>query len=172
MNENTKWEFIENEIWILTFGGAFQRSKSYEDDTPEDKKTKFREAIKQYIRDIVEKYYRNGIDEKQHMKNIEELCNWASREYGKILNGGRLRIGVGQKILNLYLKYLWCLNKFASPPHCPIDRRIIIKIDNKSAVNWTELDNISVYEDLIKKAKKKANPKSLAEWELDEWGRK
>lgn len=141
MTKDIKWEFIENEIWILTFGGALQRSKSYKKDTSNDKKEEFRNAVKEYVRGLVEKYYRNVIDEKQHVRNIKELCNWASREYRDILNNGKLRIGVGQKILNLYLKYLWCLNKVALPPHCPIDRGIVSSI--KFQINWTELDNLS-----------------------------
>ncbi|GAG80144.1 unnamed protein product, partial [marine sediment metagenome] len=149
-----------------------QRSKSYKEDASDDKKEEFRNAVKKYVRGLVEKYYCNGVDEKQHVKNIEELCNWASREYGDILNDGRLRIGVGQKILNLYLKYLWCLNKVALPPHCPIDRGIASIIDNKSSINWTKLDDISDYKNLIEKAKKKTNSKSLAEWELETYSRK
>ena len=161
MTKNTEWEFIENEIWILTFGGALQRSKSYKKDASGDKKEEFRNAVKKYVRGLVEKYYRNELGEKQHMRNIEELCNWASREYGDILKDGRLRIGIGQKILNLYLKYLWCLNKVTLPPHCPIDRRIASSIDNKSSVNWTELDDLSVYENLIEKKPRKTSEEVL-----------
>jgi len=166
MTKNTKWEFIEKEIWIMTFGGAFQRANVYKEDASDRKRKNFRDEVKEYVCDLVEKYYSKVIDEEQHVRNIEELCDWASRKHGDILENGRLRIGVGQKIFNLYLKYLWCLNEIETPPHCPIDRTIVSIISKKS-IKWTTLDDIDEYKNLIEKAKKKANSKSLAEWELE-----
>ncbi|SDJ63273.1 hypothetical protein SAMN05216338_105731 [Bradyrhizobium sp. Rc2d] len=32
---------------------------------------------------------------------------------------------VAQKVLNLLLKYYWCLARIPEPPYCPIDRIII-----------------------------------------------
>ncbi len=173
MTENTGLEkykkyFIENEIWGMVLLGAFQRSKIYKNGIQEKDKKEFKSELNKYIQNLVEKYYINGTDEGQHVKNIEDLCRWASDNYGKkILKDGRLRIGTGQKILNLYLKYLWCLNKVALPPHCPLDRSIIKEVDSKSETNWTELDDIDEYKKIIRAVKKKANPKSLSEWELE-----
>jgi hypothetical protein len=48
------------------------------------------------------------------------------------------KYGVAQKLLNLFLKYLWCLGTIAEPPHCPVDRIIIGKTCYKDK-NWTEI---------------------------------
>jgi hypothetical protein len=50
-----------------------------------------------------------------------------------------LNRGIAQKLLNLYLKYLWCVGYIVEPPHCPIDRIIIGKTSFRDRLNWTEM---------------------------------
>jgi len=169
MSENKKWEFIENELWLMTFGGAFQRSKIYKKGITEGERRDFRNAVKLYVRNnIVGKNYDTGMDEEQHLRNIIKICEWSSKKYGHILYEGKLRVGTAQKILNLYLKYLWCLDKIDTPPHCPLDNKIISMIDSKSSIKWTELDDISKYKKLIEKI----DSRSIADWELENYLRK
>ncbi len=59
-------------------------------------------------------------------------------EFKDILFGNGFRVGIAQKALNLYLKYLWCLGKITEPPHCPFDSIIISEI--KCNIKWTEMD--------------------------------
>ena len=40
-----------------------------------------------------------------------------------------MNLGIVQKIFNLYLKYLWCLEKIKTPPHFPVDRIIQGKLN-------------------------------------------
>jgi len=165
-------KFIDEEIWILTFGGAFQRAEIYKKDNlseteREKMRAQFREKIKEYVRKEVAPQYKNIVDENQHIRNIENFTKW-SKEFSSILNGGYLKIGVSQKLINLYLKYLWSLNIIKTPPHCPFDRIIITKLGYYNPPSWTKLDNIFQYKEFVTKAKKKAEEKnlSIAEWEL------
>jgi hypothetical protein len=165
-------KFIDEEIWILTFGGAFQRAEIYKKDdlkeTEREKiRTKFREEIKNYIRQEVAPQYKNIIDDNTHIQNIVNFTEW-SKNFASILNDGYLKIGVSQKLINLYLKYLWSLNKIQTPPHCPFDRIIITKLGYASPPSWTKLDNIELYKEFVQKAKQKAEiqKSSIAEWEL------
>jgi hypothetical protein len=83
-----------------------------------------------------------------------------------VLENRRFRIGSAQKALNLYLKYLWCLGKICSPPHCPFDRQIIASLPNYTGPSWTKLVREEDYRALVEAAKAKAQDSSLAAWEL------
>lgn len=117
--------------------------------------------------------YNKPIDEETHFKHIENLATELTNKYGDYLKGGKFRIGIAQKALNLYLKYLWCAGFTPMPPHCPFDRIIIDAIKEKNwkpqETNWTEMDNIDTYKKCVEAAKKAANGKPIAEWELEIW---
>jgi len=91
-----------------------------------------------------------------------------------ILAGGRLRIGIAQKVVNLYLKYLWTMGWIEEPPHCPFDGIIIEKLKAELSFSgcfedyaWTKLDCMKKYGTLVAVANDKAKNagQSLAEWE-------
>lgn len=71
---------------------------------------KLREALRLWLTDI-ELQYCEAVAEEHHIKNIVSLSEKLSKEHAGALVNGRFRIGVAQKALNLYLKYLWCLGK-------------------------------------------------------------
>lgn len=171
-------KFIDEEIWILTFGGAFQRAEIYKKDNlsnaeREKTRTLFRDKIKQYIKDEITPQYEKIIDENKHIQNIEKFSEWSKR-FSLILNGGYLNIGVSQKLINLYLKYLWSLNLIKTPPHCPFDRIIITKLGYTNPPSWTKLDDIHQYKEFVLKAREKAKKEnlSIAEWELNVFQRR
>jgi len=165
--------YLENELWILTFGGAFQRASVYCDGVPDHAKVQFREALKEKVRHLVgERYCGGRVASEDHIRTIEEISAWASEEYGELLADNRLRIGVAQKLLNLYLKYLWCWGKIPEPPHCPFDRTIIDKLSFPKEITWTTMDSVRDYRTLVEAAKRAAGDHlSLAEWELREFRR-
>ena len=117
---------------------------------------------------------------------IEELRNSVKSTRGRKLNGGRLKFGRAQKLLNMYLKYMWCANK-TSPPHCPFDNIIISRLvsemafgergsmarlqkqkGHKNVRHWTKSDNPDDYRAWLAAARRVAEGKyrSLSEWEL------
>lgn len=167
--------FINEEIWILTFGGAFQRSGVYGDIGTEDpRRMIFRDDIKHYVEEVILPQYQNSlIDEDTHIKNILKFSEW-SKEHSKIINGGYLKMGISQKLINLYLKYQWCLGNIQQPPHCPFDRIIIQKLGYNPIPSWTKLDSEKEYREFVSKAKKIADMsnKSIAEWELSVFQRR
>lgn len=172
------WKFIENEIWVLTFGAISRGSKLYKGNPSDKQKNKLRKTIKNYVRERVEDY-RNSITKEKHLRNIKELCE-TSRQHRDILENDRLSIGRGQKLLNLYLKYLWCLDEIPEPPHCPLDRDFLQNKLNIKA-SWTKLDKLykdedkdgKSYQELIEKAREKAREEgcSVAKLELKWWNR-
>jgi hypothetical protein len=113
---------------------------------------------------------------ERHKENINQLANDLTAEFGNILCKGKFRIGIAQKALNLYLKYLWCMDQAALPPNCPFDSGIIGKLpltpQQKRELEWTRLDRMDGYQALVeageKKIKETGDP-SMAEWELRQW---
>lgn len=162
-----KNEFIHNEVWTLTFGGAFQRASVYQDDKIGDEaKNSFKAGLRKHIEGLIPEYM-DAVDEARHLENIHSVGR-ASQRHAYILNHGRLNFGVSQKLLNLYLKYRWCLGHIHEPPHFPLDRRIqeILSIPVKS---WTQLDDQAEYLKIVRQVRKKAEAAnmSLAEYELN-----
>ena len=160
--------FLREEFLTLTINGALARSYTYLKSTPDKHKENFHEELRRELKKIAAKYT-TAVAEQTHLSNIQELANYLSSKYSRFLVGGRFRIGIAQKALNLYLKYLWCLELIPLPPHCPFDKRIIDQLPGCSDLNWTSIDTINDYMRLVRAAKSRAAPKSLSEWELRAW---
>ena len=96
----------------------------------------------------------------------------------KIFNSNNFRFNIGhsQKLINILLKYYWCLGWLKNePPHCPLDRIVLSKAQIKSegkTPSWTKMDSIEDYKKYIKEIKKIADPKSIAIWELEIFNRR
>jgi hypothetical protein len=109
--------------------------------------------------------------EDDHVQNIENLAAQLTAEFSSDLWENRFRIGISQKLLNLYLKYQWTLERIPEPWHCPFDSNIIGRLDTIPKPNWKCLDAIVDYKGLVANAKRVAlkHDLSLAMWELREW---
>lgn len=167
-----KEKFLNNEIWTLTFAAAFQRANVYNPkiEISNDDKKKFKERIRKFIEELAKSHYHETItDDNLHIKNIKEISSVSA---DKILKGGKLRFGVSQKLLNLYLKYSWCLNKIAAPPHFPVDRRIQDTL-GLTAIAWTQMENEEEYMNIINYVRQIVKPnQSIAEYELEHFERR
>jgi hypothetical protein len=178
---NRKEEFLIGEILQFSLGAGFQtRNESfpiYNYNTIElNQAKKLRNDIKEFLLNYLSDY--KLLREDGHVQKIVDLSDFISEKYGKILYQNRFRIGISQKITNLFLKYLWTINKINMPFHCPIDNIIKIKIEKivkeKSFTDWTEMDDINEYLDYIEVLKliSKESKLTIAEWELYNWKRR
>jgi hypothetical protein len=158
-----KKTFLNNEIWILTFGGAFQRANVYSENYPEKIRTAFRKALRKEVEKLVLENYQVEVLEEDHILNIKSIV--AFSEKLKVENATiPINFGVAQKMLNLYLKYLWCLEELKyAPPHFPVDRVIQIELNkvarkhNEETQNiepWTQFNDASKYLSVINFAKR------------------
>src|SRR5690606_21787481 len=115
-------KFLNDEIWILTFGGGFQRANIYKEKIPTLSRKKYREELRTHIEGLVKKHYQKGITENIHIENIQSIVDF-SRKCNIDGYTVPLNFGVAQKLLNLYLKYLWCSGQLQiTPLHFPVDR--------------------------------------------------
>lgn len=166
MEEHQK-QFLKDEFFNCTIRGAFQRGDVYNDTAGDTEKENLREALRSSLERLIPRYCA-GVCEGDHIQNIVDLSNELSKRHAGLLNNKRFRIGTAQKALNLYLKYLWCAGIVPEPPNCPFDANIIGKLNlpSDSCRNWTQLDTIDDYKNLLTAAKAKAGSTSLAVWEL------
>src|SRR5271157_2498577 len=110
-----KWRFIEHEVMALAIQGAFHRANVYDPTAlDESKREELRHRLASLLRDFASQYV-SPVTEEQHKINITKIADDLSSEFSGrgILYKDRFRIGIVQKALNPYLKYLWCLDKVA-----------------------------------------------------------
>jgi hypothetical protein len=163
-----KVDGISNEEEALTWAidSAVQRNKVYENSGDDERREEFRARWKELLLREAEGYRKpaQAITDKQHCEAISNIAKELSKDFGKVLNEKHLRFGTSAKAFNLFLKYLWALNKAVMPPHCPIDRVVLtaVGIDD----SWTQCDSASKYMDWINEIRKRL---TLAEWENEVW---
>jgi hypothetical protein len=163
--------FLMEQLWSNTFAASFQRAYVYNGEPKDIEKLALKEALRNRIEAISKDEYSNvsrQVSDSQHILNIQSVIK-TSRKFGAILNGEEIKFGVAQKLLNLYLKYVWLMFDKPTSSHFPVDRmiQVALGIKEKDIVSWTiDLDEKS-YMNIIKIARNKLNPnESLAEFEL------
>ena len=165
--------FLIGEIFSCTISASFSRNRVYYNDSVTDnEKIEFKDSIKRWLDELVNKYNnRECISSENIIENINSFANDLSNKHGNILDGNRFRIGTAQKLINVYLKYLWVIREIDEPPLCPLDGVVLNKLDEVD--NWTELDDLDRYKELIQIAQNKAKEEGfgshIARWELKVW---
>lgn len=170
MDAAAKRKYLNAEVFSMTLAATAQRSHMYSPGLSEKDRRPFQKSLRAALESLAETYSAK-VTEQQHVRNITRLANRLSRKHPALLNDRRMKIGHAQKALNLYLKYMWCLDKLPMPPHCPLDSIILKRIPGFTQVHWTQLDSPERYERIISAAKAKAKQRRLplAIWELHEY---
>jgi hypothetical protein len=173
---NDKLKFVKNELWIMAWAGSVQRAKLYKENTDSSSidVSRFRENVIKFITDNLIPQYSEGSSEEQHYDNIQRLIDYANDVDPGILNDVGYKYGVAQKLLNLALKYNWCLGLINDPPHCPVDRIIISKTKYNGKINWTQIIEKTEYQKVIEEIKVLAakSQLSIPTWELTIFNRR
>ena len=177
---NKPQKFLCSEFWILSWKASMPRPhKLYKSTAKYSEKNKFKKDLIRHCKENILSQYTNGkiVKGEQHCNNIKKLKEYANNKspYKHIIRKSYYNIGVAQKLLNLQLKYLWCMGKIKTPPHCPVDRIILERTKLKGKCNWTEIDSIPRYEKAIKAITEQATKdgcKSIADWELCKYRRR
>ncbi len=164
-----KIDFIKHEVFILTIMGAFQHNKIYGENVNVANKIKFRKSL-ELLLNIKAEAYKKMVSESNHLMHLDELKSSLELAHKDILLDEFISFGTVQKILNLYLKYLWSIDLIVEPPHCPIDSIILNRL-NDFTTRWTKM-NKNVYINTIEKIKLISEKRSIAEWELLEFSRR
>lgn len=178
-----KNKFLEYEFIAFSLReGLPTRNKDFpiydQDNCSLDLARELRGDIKSFLLQYHEELLTVLISEEQHKQKLLSLCEVLSSKYSSVLFEGRFRLGVVQKIVNLFLKYLWTSNSISRPHHCPFDgivKTMLAKyISDAELVNWTELTTLEEYEQYVVAASLAAKEfnTSIPEWELKSWKRR
>ena len=165
-----KQNFLRSEFWILSWNASVQRALKYRKKN-EVERAAFREYIISYCNNRILPKYEKDQSESDHINNIVELYEHASSYPDQELLLKPYNLGVSQKLLNLQLKYLWCVGAVETPPHCPVDRIILNHTKLKNKMNWTQITTIADYMKAIDAIKEVAGDKEIALWELESYDR-
>jgi len=173
---NPQQKFIYSEVAILAWGASVQRAKLYNPAIPPEKRESdtFRTSVLTFIETSLLSKYKAKCSEADHVANIQSLVDFGTTKGGSLLGPDGYKFGVAQKLLNLLLKYLWCLGHVAEPPHCPVDRIVLAKTALRDKLNWTEIKTAAKYNDAITAIRvvAKAAGLSLPQWELQFYSRR
>lgn len=148
--------------------GLTRGTPVYKPNISKPKKDTVRDAIKEKLCKYATSFYMERVVEhEEHISTIKRFAREISEAYSDNLLNGKLVFGRAQKLLNLYLKYLWCADIMKyEPPHCPVDSIISNEVDGH--YTWTTSDIEKEYRDIVKLIKQKAEAEelSMAVWEL------
>lgn len=169
-----KGAFITSEFWILSWNASVQRANIYAVPDVSNTRKKFRDSVIDYAETKLISEYYDPVTESRHLQSILSLSDYGTQSGHCMLGSDGYRIGIAQKLLNLQLKYLWCLSLIPEPPHCPIDRIILGKTALKDSMKWTKISTIEEYQRAIDAVRPLAESLglSIAEWELQVYDRR
>jgi len=172
-----KTEYLVSELWILAWNASVQRAEIFKEGAWKNERErigKFKQQVIDYLKKKIVPQYRETVEEHKHCENIRNLINCANTIDPSLLREAEYKYGVAQKLLNLALKYYWCLGHIKEPPHCPIDKIVIDRTTCKGSLSWTKMRTEKEYLKVISAIRAEAEKKncSIAQWELDNYERR
>jgi len=166
--------FIHNIYLRNALNAAVSRGRVYAANSMPPAKIAFRDECKQLLTALGIRYYAWEWDLPRFCQEIVDFSNTISRSHNAVLAGGRLRVGTAQKMISLYLKYLWLSGDPSKKPiGAVLDRPILQACGYPNPPDWTKLDDIDVYKEIQDAISKKAASEgfgSPAVWEAEKWG--
>lgn len=133
------------------------------------------ENVKSPFKSFLLKRIMNLWTDKRELSKEEMLAEIISlkldseKDYRDILYKGEFRLGIGQKLICLFAKFLWVSGQLTIPPPLiPYDSVVKKLLNDDTLTDWTVLDCRTEYEKITNRIEEvsKNNP---AEWELINW---
>lgn len=165
MEQHEKRIYLQREAFEAAMVAITHRTGLYLPDVGETKRRQFQEELRARLEALAVTYEQN-VSEHAHETHIEDIVASFSRNHGHWFTEGQFRWSLAQKVLNLYLKHLWCLGWIGMPPHCPIDNLVMAQVDADRRQRWMRIDNRGVYRSIVEALKTESKGVPLALWEL------
>lgn len=167
-------QFLRYSYAVDSIAAAFRtrnkKGKIYQEGVGEKDKSHFKKYLLHYVMNLW--LAERELTKDEMLAAIERLSEVLSSKYGDIPVKGRFRIGISQKVICVYAKFLWVSGMLKSPPSLiPYDGIIKDAIGISVLPNWTELDSMDEYLSIIEDIERVSagNP---AQWELENWNDK
>ena len=165
-------EFIHSMVLRNSVNAALQRSKVYT-DAPSLVRKDFQNAAKTWLRSFGERYDYSATSPEKWCFEIEELSHNLSGSFRKHLRGQSVKSGVNQKMISLWLKYLWLLGDCSKKPlFSVLDRRILAAAGVSNPPSWTTIESPSEYLRVVQAVDDFARSKGYSDgpsWEIEYW---
>ncbi len=165
--------FIHKMFLRNAFNAAVNRRVVYSEDATQSGKNGFRDQCKELLTSLGNRYKAEEWDLELFCDEIVNFIKTISTSHNAVLVGGVFRVGTAQKMISLYLKYLWLAGDPSKRPIAAvIDRQILQAIKYTKVRNWTDIVDISTYKEIQDKISEKATSdgfESAAAWEEAEW---
>jgi hypothetical protein len=122
---NAQEDFLLGELWMLAWGASVQRANLYKRGYSSETQPVLKNAQRLsdhlfgYLLSEIIPNYTDELEEEQHYKHIDDLIACANSAGSRVLGELGYKYGVAQKLLNLFLKYLWCIGKIAEAASLP-----------------------------------------------------
>jgi hypothetical protein len=176
-NIDKKTKYLERELWILAWNASVQHAALYKNgawQNQRDQIDRFRAKVIDHIKSRIIPQYKEAVEELRHCENIRGLIDYANGVDTAVLGKDGYKYGVAQKLVNLALKYYWCLGLIKEPPHCPVDKIVIDKTVFRGKVNWTQILTEREYLEIISAIRSLGREEncSIAQWELNNFERR
>ena len=160
--------FLEYEFTTSSLLAAFATRRKthpvYAANATGMQKDEVKQWVRKYVLELGEKYKYENLTESEHVAEIRRFKTEVSIRFPTALHEGKLRFGVAQKLVNLYVKYLWTVGAVNSAHHCPLDG-IINKVA-KLGYEWNTSDSEPEYIEAISKLKSYVGGSPLPQWEI------
>jgi len=173
-NKNHIHPFIHGMFLRNSINAALARNPVYADGADLAMKQNFKSACKQRLTELGIRYYAWEWDLPRYCQEIVSFSDAISRASAVVLRDQRLKIGTSQKMISLYLKYLWLDGDPSKKPiGAVLDRGILVESGYQNPPAWTQLDDVEIYSNIQLCISRKAESEgygSGAVWEAEKWG--
>lgn len=141
--------FIQQMALRNTFNAATQRGTSvYAVPANDPRRASFRAWVKARLTDLGTRYIAWEYTQDLYGREIEDLKREANVIHGAILAPVMITLGVSQKLISLYLKYLWLLGSAEKMPlHPPLDNRVFQAVGLNIPGGFKGIDDMQVLKD-------------------------
>ncbi|MEI7534477.1 MAG: hypothetical protein WCK57_08915 [Verrucomicrobiae bacterium] len=165
--------FIHRMALRNAVNAAFQRVPIYAVGVKYSQHNQLRETAKQWLALLGCRYFAWEYDCVKYCSEITSLRKYLISKNGAILRSGQPTIGVCQKLISLYLKYLWLYGDSAKKPvFPPLDRQILQKTNAPGKKSFPQIIDINEYQDICNHIDAYAKNKGYGSgvvWEADNW---
>jgi hypothetical protein len=167
--------FIHRMVLRNAVNAALQRVPIYANDLPlnDPRRTQFREFVKGWLTQLGFRYFAWEYDANRYCEEITSLQTKLTNSFNTILSNGDITVGVCQKPISLYLKYLWLYGDSAKKPiFPPLDGKVLQETNAPITQNFPQIASIQDYRTICGHIDNYARSKGCGTgvvWEAEFW---
>lgn len=164
-------KFIERMALRNAVNASLQRIAIYGPTATPANKRAYRETLKTWLKQLALRYYTWEYDGAKYCAEIVALKTHLNATHGPIL--AKMTIGICQKPITLWLKYLWLNGDCSKKPiFATLDRGIMQTANVQNPPNWPDIDTLDEYKRIVDHIDSLASTKGFgcgAVWEAETW---